>query len=120
MTGLVFALVLLPSTALGQTVPDAVPMTAQERAILFVTNEVRNDPSRWPTPAQEGYDTWDCKEGEPTHLPPLEWNPGLAAAARFHANDMYRNDWFEHESSDGTSFFRRVGTPHPQHRNQTR
>lgn len=97
-----------PSIARAQDVSDEVLPTAQERAILFVTNEVRNDPGPWPTPVEAGYDTWPCKRGEPENLPPLEWNPDLAAAARFHANDMHRNDHFDHASSDGTPFFRRV------------
>ncbi len=32
---------------------------------------------------------------------PLNWSDVLASAAREHANDMYRNNYFSHESLDG-------------------
>lgn len=35
--------------------------------------------------------------------PPLVWNEALAKAADEHARDMYRNDYFSHDSSDGRS-----------------
>jgi len=95
-------------------VSDDVLPSGQERALLFVTNEVRNDPRPWPTPLDAGHDRWPCKDGDPDHLPPLEWNRQLAAAARFHANDMYVNDHFEHTSSDGTPFGERIARYYDQ------
>jgi uncharacterized protein YkwD len=41
-------------------------------------------------------------------LPALKASPRLARAADRHSGDMLRHDFFAHESSDGTSFLRRV------------
>ena len=42
------------------------------------------------------------------NLPMLEPEKSLMEAAAYHANDMYQNNFFEHKSSDGTSFGARV------------
>ena len=41
-------------------------------------------------------------------LEPLRTNRRLAAAADFHSRDMGRRGYFEHESADGTAFWRRI------------
>ena len=89
---------------------DVYP-TYIEREILFVTNEVRSEPAAWPTPmdARPPKMDWECKAHEPKSLPPVEFNRDLAEAARFHADDMFEHrPFFEHESSDGTSFAARL------------
>ncbi len=40
--------------------------------------------------------------------PPLTWNDHLHAAAAAHAADMARNDYFSHDSLDGTTFSQRI------------
>jgi uncharacterized protein YkwD len=46
-------------------------------------------------------------------LRPLRMNPRLAAAADFHSRDMGRRGYFEHESANGTSFWRRIERFYP-------
>lgn len=46
-------------------------------------------------------------------LQPLSLAPGLRAAAAFHSRAMAENGFFEHDSSDGTSFDRRVRRFYP-------
>lgn len=41
-------------------------------------------------------------------LGPLRMNRRLSAAADFHSRDMGRRGYFQHESADGTSFWRRI------------
>ncbi|HEV3479964.1 MAG TPA: CAP domain-containing protein [Gaiellaceae bacterium] len=38
----------------------------------------------------------------------LRHNPGLAAAAHYHSRDMSRKGYFEHDSANGTAFWRRI------------
>lgn len=42
-------------------------------------------------------------------LRPLQPSPGLAAAARAHSREMVSSGRFEHESPDGTAFWKRIG-----------
>jgi uncharacterized protein YkwD len=46
-------------------------------------------------------------------LPGLRTNRRLAAAADFHSRDMGRRGYFEHESADGTAFWRRIQRFYP-------
>ena len=41
-------------------------------------------------------------------VPPLKWNKLLENAARGHANDMYQQKYFNHQSRDGRTFDKRV------------
>ena len=41
-------------------------------------------------------------------LPPLKAAPGLGAAARLHTGEMARTGRFQHESPDGSAFWKRV------------
>jgi uncharacterized protein YkwD len=61
-------------------------VSGTERAVIRLMNRVR---------AQHG-------------LPPLRSSSRLALAADGHSLDMLRHDFFAHQSSDGTSFDRRV------------
>ena len=46
-------------------------------------------------------------------LRPLRSNPRLAAAADFHSRDMGRKGYFEHDSANGTAFWRRIERFYP-------
>src|SRR5919108_1856479 len=46
-------------------------------------------------------------------LRPLRHNARLAAAASFHSNDMARKGYFEHDSANGTAFWRRIERFYP-------
>jgi uncharacterized protein YkwD len=41
-------------------------------------------------------------------LRPLRWNRRLAAAADYHSRDMAHRGYFEHDSANGTAFWRRI------------
>jgi uncharacterized protein YkwD len=46
-------------------------------------------------------------------LRPLRSNSRLAAAADFHSRDMARKGYFEHDSANGTAFWRRIERFYP-------
>jgi uncharacterized protein YkwD len=46
-------------------------------------------------------------------LRPLHWNRRLAAAADYHSRDMARKGYFEHDSANGTAFWRRIERFYP-------
>jgi uncharacterized protein YkwD len=46
-------------------------------------------------------------------LRPLRHNGRLAAAADFHSKDMARRGYFEHDSANGTAFWRRIERFYP-------
>lgn len=46
-------------------------------------------------------------------LRPLRMNLRLAAAADFHSKDMGRRGYFEHDSANGTAFWRRIERFYP-------
>jgi uncharacterized protein YkwD len=46
-------------------------------------------------------------------LRPLRHNSRLAAAADFHSRDMARRGYFEHDSANGTAFWRRIERFYP-------
>lgn len=69
---------------------------AFEEEVLALVNEVR----------AVGYDCDTAGEFEATE--PLEMDPQLVCAARLHSLDMYENDYFTHESLDGTSPTQRI------------
>ena len=85
---------------------DAYP-SWQERDVHMWTNIVRVDPeaffgrdSIWETPC----DIDEFQTSETTPKSPLYYDFDLNDAGRFHSVDMYDNEWFDHSSSDGTSF----------------
>ncbi|MDP6931792.1 MAG: CAP domain-containing protein [Myxococcota bacterium] len=80
-----------------------------ERVMHTWTNAARMAPADF----ESEYNTGGCSfddflSGEQEGLPPLRWNSSLNEAARAHSEDMHANDWFDHDSSDGTSFSDRV------------
>ena len=52
-------------------------------------------------------------EREFSGLPPLIWDPALAAAARGHAEDMERRNYFDHASPEGAGLHDRVTGAYP-------
>src|SRR4029453_2641177 len=46
-------------------------------------------------------------------LRPLRWNGGLASAADYHSHDMAQKGYFEHDSANGTAFWRRIERFYP-------
>jgi hypothetical protein len=83
-----------------------------ERDVHMWTNMMRVDPvaffgpeSEWTLPC----DLDDFETDEKTPKNPLYYDFDLNDAGRFHSIDMYDNDWFDHASSDGTSFGDRMG-----------
>lgn len=80
-----------------------------ERVMMTWVNAARVDPTRWEgSYAAGGCSLADFSEDEKTAKAPLRWSADLGEAARFHSTDMDENEWFDHASSDGTSFFARV------------
>lgn len=76
-----------------------------ERDMHMWTNAVRVDPEAF----RDQYGCWSQFEpSERTPKPPMAHNHGLNEAARFHNDDMYAKDYFDHTSADGTSMFERV------------
>lgn len=77
--------------------------TAVEREVVLWTNAVRAAPDAF----EDDYAVRDCSYDDFTaeeRVPkgPLAWNADLGRVARAHSADMIANDWFEHDSSDGT------------------
>jgi uncharacterized protein (TIGR03382 family) len=87
------ALLALP--AYGEPDLDGLP-NRQERLLHVFTNQVRQAPHAWPG--------WNTSLASNVPRPPVAHQPGLSAAARFHADDMKQNGCFAHESCDGTTF----------------
>ena len=80
-----------------------------ERALLLYTNASRVDPEAHEDAYNQGGCSFDDFEPEEkTAKRPLYWSQPLAEAARYHSQDMQENNYFEHESQDGTSAGDRV------------
>lgn len=73
-----------------EPIPEA-PVLTFEQAMLQAINEVRRSGN-------------DC--GGPVDT--LSWDSQLAAAAERHAQDMFDNDFFDHQGSDSSSVGMRV------------
>jgi uncharacterized protein YkwD len=72
------------------------PPTNDEYGVLVFINEARAAPGA----------------GEQV-VPPLAWNDELAAAARSHSDDMIDHGCYQHDSCDGTPWYKRIGTFYP-------
>jgi uncharacterized protein YkwD len=46
-------------------------------------------------------------------LPPLQFSPGLLAAAVLHDRQMVQGGYFDHRGPDGSDFFSRIGAYYP-------
>ncbi|MEC7948821.1 MAG: CAP domain-containing protein [Myxococcota bacterium] len=78
-----------------------------ERSVHLWTNAARVDPEAFDDEYRQAYEPCsfaDFTADEQTPKPPIYYDRALNDAARFHSQDMVDNDWFAHESSDGTSF----------------
>jgi len=80
-----------------------------ERELHMYTNMVRVEPEAF----EDWYNAYGCsfdgfEPGEQTPQAPVYFSRPLNEAARFHSQDMRDNSWFDHDSSDGTSFGTRV------------
>lgn len=105
--------VLLLATVSGYgDVVDDYP-SYEERAVHLWTNAARSDPQAFDEEYQTSYDpctfTIDFQSEERIPKAPLYYTPPLNESARFHSEDMRDNDWFDHNSSDGTPMGTRVG-----------
>jgi hypothetical protein len=72
----------------------------EERLTHVFTNQIRQQPHAWPG--------WNTSLATNVERGPLFMEGTLFEAARFHSDDMAANNFFEHESFDGTSFYDRV------------
>jgi hypothetical protein len=81
-----------------------------EREVHLWTDAVRVEPEAFESDYQAAGCSFyvDFTDDEMTAKSPMNYNFDLNDAARFHSDDMYTNDWFDHASSDGTSFSDRV------------
>jgi uncharacterized protein (TIGR03382 family) len=83
-----------------------------ERDVHIWTNMVRVDPVEFFGPGSPwgaNCDLDDFQASEKTPKRPLYHDVNLNDAGRFHSIDMWENSWFDHASSDGTSFPARLG-----------
>ncbi len=109
MTSAILLLAVLPAFAGYGDVNEEEKPSWIERDVHIWTNAVRVDPSAF----EEDYNTGGCSfdsflPAEQGPLPPLSYDPNLNDSARFHSTDMSDNNWFAHESSDGTPFGTRI------------
>lgn len=84
-------------------VEDGYP-NYNERAVLLYTNAARVDPEAH----ENAYNAGGCKfknftSDEKTAKKPLYWAYPLNQSARYHSQDMHDNNYFSHDSQDGTS-----------------
>jgi MYXO-CTERM domain-containing protein len=96
-----------PATAgYGDVDEQGYPSWA-ERSVHLWTNAARVDPEAFSDEYPQAYEPCrfeDFTEDEKTPKAPIYYDRNLNDAARFHSQDMVDNNWFAHESSDGTSF----------------
>ena len=95
----------------GDVSEDGYPSWA-ERDVHIWTNMMRVDPEEFFGPGNDwgaSCDFSDFYASEREMMAPLYYDFNLNDAARFHSIDMWENDWFDHPSSDGTSFGARMG-----------
>lgn len=101
------------ATGYGDVDEDGYPSWA-ERDLHLWTNAVRVDPEAFDADYQQGGCSFDdFSSDEQTAKAPLYYDRNLNLAARYHTDDMYTNDWFDHDSSDGTSFSQRMANFYP-------
>jgi MYXO-CTERM domain-containing protein len=101
------------ATGYGSVDEDGYPSWA-ERDLHLWTNAVRVDPEAFDADfGQGGCSFDDFSASEQTAHAPLYYDRNLNLAGRYHSDDMYSNGWFDHDSSDGTSFSARMANFYP-------
>jgi hypothetical protein len=91
-------------------IQDSYP-NYEERAVLLYTNAARVDPEAHDSAYQSGWEPCsfaDFTADEKTAKKSLYWSHPLGEAARYHSQDMVDNNFFAHESPDGTTASERV------------
>jgi uncharacterized protein (TIGR03382 family) len=99
--------VLLALIAGYGDVDDAGYPSHGERDLHLWTNAVRVDPAAFEEEYDSGPKACTLADFEPSEKEaksPIYYSRTLNEAARFHSDDMQENQWFDHDSSDGTSF----------------
>lgn len=102
------AVVALGTSGATVAVRAADP-TAQELHFLYEVNRARHDPPAWA--AEYGLGSQTGGDGMPVTLigvaprPPLALNMTLVGSARFKAQEMATNDYFDHHSMVGPNFY---------------
>ncbi len=77
----------------------------EERELHMYTNMARVEPEAFEALYNQGGCSTDVfSPDELTPKKPVYFSRELNEAARYHCQDMSDNNWFAHESSDGTSF----------------
>ena len=88
---------------------DSGDPTADEQLVLEMVNRARKDPAAEGTRLKI-----DINEGLPAGTgtavvrPPLAMNKILLGTARTHSQDMFTNNYFAHNSPDGSDPFKRI------------
>lgn len=104
-TGIGFAAALLAALAQPALAADPTP---QELHFLYEVNRARHDPPAWA--AEYGLGAVMGGDGLPVTLegvsprPPLALNATLVDSARFKAEELAANDYFDHQSHVGPDF----------------
>lgn len=107
---LALALTATASAGYGDVDEDGYPTWA-ERSVHLWTNAARVDPEGFADEYPQAYEPCrfeDFTADEKTPKAPIYYDRNLNNAARFHSQDMVDNNWFAHESSDGTPFAERL------------
>lgn len=86
--------------AYGESDENDVP-NMEERLTHVFTNQIRQAPHAWAG--------WDTSLASAAERGPMFMEPSLFDAARFHSDDMAENNFFTHESFDGTDAGVRIG-----------
>jgi len=92
------------------------------KEIFDYHNKVRKNPAETATKLRDMYNKMSDKTtsyakatleaanelANKAPLPEFQWNKDLAKSSKAHVDDMYKNNFMKHESSDGTSAYDRI------------
>lgn len=100
----------------ANTAANAKGMAQVDKDIILYCNLARLDGKRfWTNVASKNIKkSTDCTESlksdlqEISNYPMMSPDKGLCDAAKAHADDMNKNNFFDHQSSDGTKTFDRI------------
>jgi hypothetical protein len=97
--------VRVASAGYGDAV-DGLPTWADRETFQW-SNAVRIDPAAFENDYPCAFSSFTATEQSTQPL--LRFNSGLSAAASYHSNDMNDQDYFDHDSIDGTPWYVRIG-----------